>query len=109
MGVQGINQAVISGRLWKTFQRYGFLGMLRLLRDVIFSKCISPNVRLIRYLYYFRGKSFIQLGKGFTSGVGLRLDAFGSNSNQIVFGKNIELRDYVHIAHSTQLPLGAMS
>jgi len=106
MGVQGKNQAVITRGLWKTFQRYGFLGMLGLLRDFVLSKCISPNVRLIRCPYYFRGKSFIQFGKGFTSGVGLRLDAFGSNSNQIIFGKNIELGDYVHIGALSSITIG---
>lgn len=106
MDAKGQNQAVIVGGFSKTLQRYGFLGSLRLMRDVLLSKCISSNVRLVRYPYYFRGQSFIEFGKGFTSGVGLRIDAFGSKPKQVIFGKNVELGDYVHIGALESVVIG---
>lgn len=100
------NQAVVKGGFGKTLQRYGFWGSLRLIRDVLLSKRISSNVRLIRYPYYLRGQAFIQFGKGFTSGVGLRVDAFGSKPKQVIFGKNVELGDYVHIGALESVVIG---
>lgn len=100
------NQAVITSGVGKTLQRYGFLGTVRLIRDVLLSKLVSKNVRLIRYPYYFRGLPFIQFGKGFTSGVGLRIDAFGNQSNQVMFGSNVEIGDYVHIGALESVIIG---
>lgn len=106
MDVKVQNQAVITGGVAKTLQRYGFIGIVRLIRDVLFSKLVSQNVRLIRYPYYFRGQSFIRFGKGFTSGVGLRIDAFGGQPNQVLFGSNVELGDYVHIGALESVTIG---
>lgn len=97
MGNKKQSQAVVSGGFFKTLRRYGFLGSLRLIRDIFLSKFISSQVRLIRYPFYLRGKSFIEFGKGFTSGVGLRIDAFGQKPKQVIFGSNVEVGDYVHI------------
>lgn len=106
MDAKGQNQAAITGGFSKTLQRYGFWGSLRLIRDVLLSKCISSDVRLVRYPYYFRGQSFIEFGKGFTSGVGLRIDAFGSKPKQVIFGKNVALGDYVHIGALESVTIG---
>ena len=106
MSEKQLNQAVITSGVRKTVQRYGFLGTVRLIRDVLLSKLVSTNVRLIRYPYYFRGQSFIRFGIGFTSGVGLRIDAFGDQSNQVIFGNNVELGDYVHIGALESVIIG---
>ena len=87
-------------------RRYGFLGSLRLLRDVVLTKCISVNVRLIRYPYYLRGISAIEFGKNFTSGVGLRIDAFGEGLHQVKFGGNVQVGDYVHIGAVESVEIG---
>lgn len=79
-------------------RRYGALGMLRLFRDILFSRLFFSNVRIIRYPWYIRGGRNINFGPGFTAGVGLRADAFGSNGKQIVFGNKVQVGDYVHIA-----------
>lgn len=102
----GENQAAIPGGIWKTLRRYGFIGSLRLIRDTLLSKCISSQVRLIRYPFYLRGRGFIQFGSGFTSGVGLRVDAFGNAPNQVVFGNNVEVGDYVHIGALESVVIG---
>jgi len=90
----------------KTLQRYGFFGSLRLIRDFVCSKYISLQIRLIRYPFYFRGRSFIDFGENFTSGVGLRIDAFGNEPNQVVIGRNVEVGDYVHIGALESVIIG---
>ena len=80
------------------FKRYGVMGSLRLLRDIFLSRIFLRGVRLVRYPWYVRGAQFISFGTGFTSGVGLRADAEGTHKKQIVFGNNVQVGDYVHIA-----------
>jgi lipopolysaccharide O-acetyltransferase len=106
MDAKGQNQAVIPRGLRETIRRYDFFGVLRLVRDYLLTRSISSNVRLVRYPYYFRGQSFIEFGKGFTSGVGLRIDAFGSKPRQVIFGSNVEIGDYVHIGALESVTIG---
>ncbi len=87
--------------------RYGLVGTLRLLRDLILSKLISCKVRLIRYPYYFRGVRAIDFGQGFTSGVGLRIDAFGTGPQQVSFGHHVQVGDYVHIGAVESVVVGS--
>lgn len=87
--------------------RYGVFGGVRLMRDVVLSRLlVSPVVRIVRYPWYIRGKKNIVFQHGFTSGVGVRLDAFGSGSQQVIFGANVEIGDYVHIAAVRRVVLG---
>jgi len=106
MSIGGCDKKPLDEGLIKTLQRYGFFGALRLGRDLLFSKCISSQVRLIRYPFYLRGRSFIRFGKNFTSGVGLRIDAFGGKPNQVLIGKNVEVGDYVHIGALDSVIIG---
>lgn len=89
-----------------TIKKYGVWGFLRLMRDIIFSRLCFPGVRVIRYPWYVRGQSNMKLGQGFTSGVGLRLDAFGDLKDQIIIGTNVQVGDYVHIAAIESVKLG---
>lgn len=89
-----------------TLKRYGLWGFLRLIRDILFSRLCFPGVRVIRHPWYVRGSSFIKLGQMFTSGVGIRLDAFGELKDQIVIGANVQVGDYVHIAAIESVQLG---
>jgi len=106
MSIGGCDKKPLDEGLIKTLQRYGFFGVLRLGRDLLFSKCISSQVRLIRYPFYLRGRSFIRFGKNFTSGVGLRIDAFGGKPNQVLIGKNVEVGDFVHIGALDSVIIG---
>jgi len=106
MSIGGRDKKPLDGGFIKTLQRYGFFGALRLGRDLLFSKCVSSQVRLIRYPFYLRGRSFIHFGKNFTSGVGLRIDAFGGKANQVLIGKNVEVGDYVHIGALDSVVIG---
>jgi acetyltransferase-like isoleucine patch superfamily enzyme len=47
------------------------------------------------------------IGPGFTSGVGLRIDAFSQKAEYLVeIGKNVEVNDYVHIAAINSVKIG---
>ncbi len=98
---------MIVAKFLKIFGRYGLFGTIRLIRDVMASRMLYGNVRLMRYPFYLRGSKYINLGRGFTSGVGLRLDAFGEHkSTQIEIGDNVEVGDYVHIGAVNSVKIG---
>jgi lipopolysaccharide O-acetyltransferase len=88
------------------FSRYGVFGLLRLARDIFLSRLFFRNVRVVRYPWYVRGRYGIRFGKGFTSGVGLRIDAFGSVPGQIVIGEHVQFGDYVHVAAVESVIIG---
>ena len=80
------------------FRIYGVFGTIRLLVDILQSKLLFRNIRIIRRPYYIRGRKFIKIGENFTSGVGLRLDGFSRNKQVcITIGNNVQVNDYVHI------------
>lgn len=93
-------------KLFLIIKLCGAWGSLRLVRDTIISRLLFPRVRIIRLPCYVRGAKHINFGTGFTSGVGLRVDAFGSHSNQIVFGNQVQVGDYVHIAALASITFG---
>lgn len=67
-----------------------------------------PNVRLIRLPFDIRNKRNISIGKGFTTGVGCRIEAYPQNEQDkvLLFGDNIEINDYVHIAAGEKIVIG---
>lgn len=84
--------------LLKIFSRYGVIGSLRLARDYVLTKLFVRHARIVRYPWYFRGQKNISIGRGFTAGVGLRVDAFSDDRDVIIrIGDNVQVNDYVHI------------
>lgn len=68
---------------------------------------------MIRSPRYFRGRGCMSIGRGFTTGVGIRLDAFpdllgGGQRERIVLkiGRNVEINDYVHISAVANVVIG---
>ncbi len=96
--------------MFKIMQRYGTVGFLRLVIDVIYTKVfISRFARLIRRPTYIRGAKFINFGKGLTAGVAVRLDASkraAGEGSSLTFGENVQLNDYVHIAAIDSVCIG---
>jgi lipopolysaccharide O-acetyltransferase len=92
----------------KLFSRYGFRGSIKLLVDLINTRLFFPACRIIRRPYYIRGSKLIKFGKGFTTGVGMRLDAFAEKEqgHLIEFGNDVQLNDYVHIAAIYSVKIG---
>lgn len=87
---------------------YGFFGVMRLLRDILVSRCCFPGIRIIRYPFYVRGRGHILFGKNFTSGVGLRVDAFdcGTCKFSLIIGDDVQVNDYVHIGAAQSVKIG---
>ena len=91
----------------KHIQRYGYLGLIKLMLNVLTSKLIFSQARIIRRPCYIRGKRFIEVGKNFTSGVGLRLDGFSENNKVCIkIGDDVQLNDYVHIGATEFVMIG---
>ncbi|OXA71478.1 acetyltransferase [Flavobacterium aquidurense] len=92
------------------FKRYGFFGSLKLLLSLIYTKCFFYQARLIRLPFDIRNKRFIKLGKNFTTGFGCRIEAYPQINNKdsqiILFGENVEINDYVHIAAGEKITIG---
>lgn len=88
-------------------KRYGLCGFLRLFFDLILTKIYFPGARILRRPFFIRGKNSVIIGKGFTSGVGLRIDAFSLTEAKIVqIGENVEVNDYVHIGAVCSVKIG---
>lgn len=64
------------------------------------TKFTFKNARLIRFPFRVRGRKFIEIHKGFTTGYNCRIDAFDVNKKNetlISIGRNVQINDNVHI------------
>ena len=68
---------------------------------------IFKNARLIRFPFRVRGKQYIKIGKGFTTGINCRIDALNINNfgekYLIEIGENVEINDEVHIGATEKI------
>jgi acetyltransferase-like isoleucine patch superfamily enzyme len=89
-------------------RQHGLFGTLRLALSVIATKLIAPRARLIRLPVYIRNRRLIEFGPGFTSGVGLRIEAFGADGDpaRIRIGRAVQVNDYVHIGAVQSVRIG---
>ena len=68
---------------------------------------IFPNARIIRFPIDIRGKKYIQVSKGFTTGVGCRIEAYPETDKKVLFfGENFQMNDYVHITAMQSVKIG---
>lgn len=91
------------------YKRYGLIGIIKLIISLIYTKIFYHKARLIRLPFDIRNGHLIQIGIDFTSGVGCRIEAHAVKNNKkkcILFGSNIEINDYVHIAAGEQIRIG---
>lgn len=90
-------------------KRYGFLGFLRLLVSGFYTKIFFRKARLIRLPFDIRNRRNIQMGEGFTTGFGCRIEAYPQKNETdkiLTIGKNVEINDYVHIAAGEKIIIG---
>jgi lipopolysaccharide O-acetyltransferase len=92
-------------RLGATFRWYGFYGGVRLAIDILITRLMFRPARLVRRPFYVRGRSAIKIGKGFTSGPGLRLDTEGATA-QLLIGEDVQVNNNVHIAAVESVIIG---
>lgn len=88
------------------FKIYGTYGSFSLGVSWLFTQILYRPARLIRLPVYIRGKRHIRWGQGFTTGVGLRMDAFVETGIAIHIGNGVQLNDYVHIAAIESVTIG---
>ncbi|MDE6717597.1 MAG: acetyltransferase [Muribaculaceae bacterium] len=73
------------------------------------SRLFFRGVRLIRFPIYLRGKEYIDLGHGLTTGTGCRLEAMrikGEDKPVLRFGDRVQLNDHVHICALKSVVIG---
>ena len=87
--------------------QYGLLGIIKMLINLIRTKLTFPNARIIRFPIDIRGKKYIQVSKGFTTGVGCRIEAYPETDKKVLFfGENFQMNDYVHITAANSVEIG---
>lgn len=88
-------------------KRYSFLQLLSLIYCKIRTIFIFKNAKIIRFPIDIRGKKFIMVGKGFTTGVGCRIEAYPEYDQKVLFiGENFQMNDYVHITARESVKIG---
>lgn len=90
----------------KKMKGYNFYSIINLLISIIYTKIFHSKAKLIRLPVSIRGGCYISIGDNFVSGRYCRIDAFGNNPNQIVFGANCQINDSVHIASIGSVHIG---
>ncbi len=88
--------------------RYGILELVSMVYFVIRTKLTFWNARIIRFPFDIRGKKFISVDKGFTTGRGCRLEAYPEDkkTKTLIIGENVQLNDYVHITAMEKVCIG---
>lgn len=99
---------MIWTQLGRAFESYGFLGLVRLLIDVINTKIFFPGARIIRRPIYLRGKAGFSYGDQFTLGRNARIELFpmGNSKPVLRIGNNVQINDSVHIAVTQSVEIG---
>lgn len=90
------------------FNHYGIIGLVKLIFEVIVTKTIFLNARIIRLPIEIRGKRFIKVSQGLTAGRFCRIEALPQNDEDIVLkiGRNVQLNDNVHITAMSDVTIG---
>ena len=89
-------------------ETYGLLGTVRLAKNWLLTRILFPRARLIRFPIYIRGRRFMDIGEGLTTGVNVRLDAYGLRRGDVILriGRNVQMNDAVHIGAALEVVIG---
>lgn len=90
------------------FELYSISGFLKMLINLLRTRLFYSKAKIIRFPFDIRGKKYIEISEGFTTGIGCRLEAYQINSDkpQLFFGSNVQLNDYVHITVMKSVQIG---
>ncbi len=88
--------------------RYGIMGSFRVLCYLLYTKLFFPGARLVRLPFDVRNKKNIDFGKGLTTGVGCRLEAYPIDASKVCLkiGNDVEMNDHVHITAMNSVTIG---
>ncbi len=88
-------------------KQYGLSQLIYLSYCKIRTFFTFSNARIIRFPIDIRGKKYISIAKGFTTGVGCRIEAYPKNEEiTLFFGENFQMNDYVHITAMEKVQIG---
>ena len=91
-------------------EKYSILQIFYLIFYKIKGWFIFKNARLIRFPFRVRGKQYIKIVKGFTTGFNCRIDALNINNLKekylLEIGENVEINDDVHIGATEKIIIG---
>lgn len=87
--------------------KYGLIGFVKLIYSLLYTKLFFRGARIIRLPFDIKNKRFIVIGKGFTTGVGCRVEAYPVNEQKVLYiGENVQINDYVHITAMSLVSIG---
>ena len=88
-------------------KQYGIIGIAQMSKNLMLTKLTFAKARIIRFPIDIRGKDFIEISEGFTTGVGCRIEAYPQDNTKVLFfGKNVQINDYVHITAAKSVEIG---
>ena len=89
-------------------KQYGFSQICYLSYCKLRTLLLYPKAKIIRFPIDIRGKRFIQISEGFTTGVGCRIEAYPEDhqSKTLFIGKDFQMNDYVHITAMESVKIG---
>lgn len=96
-------------KIRQALKLYGFFGGISLIFQVVFTKILYKNARIVRRPFDIRGKKHIHFSHGFTTGRYCRLEAHSQTPRAepiIEFGANCQINDSVHIAGAEKIFIG---
>ncbi|RNL56910.1 LbetaH domain-containing protein [Pedobacter jejuensis] len=89
------------------FKRYSSFQLIKLGINLIRTKALFRNAKIIRFPFDIRGKKYIKIDNGFTTGVGCRIEAYPINEETVLtIGKNVQMNDYVHVTAMEKVSIG---
>lgn len=90
-------------------RHYSLLYKCELAYSVIRSRLIDRRIRYFNFPIIIKGKQFIDFGNSLTAGYYCRFEVFTNDDDKrkrIIFGKNIQLNDFVHISAIDHVEIG---
>ena len=93
------------GKMISLIRGLGLIGLVRLALDLLVSKVLFPQARVVRRPFYIRNEGVLKIGKDFSSGPGLIIDLFGKKS-MVVIGKSVMAYHNLHIGAIDSVTIG---
>ncbi|MFC4233116.1 DapH/DapD/GlmU-related protein [Parasediminibacterium paludis] len=93
----------------QSLEKYTFFGIVKLLYSFIRTKLLFKNARLIRFPIDLRGKKYITINDGLTTGNYCRIEVIKFNTDilpSLKIGKNLQINNSVHIACTHRVLIG---
>lgn len=75
--------------------------------SILYTKVFYHNARLVRFPLFIRGKKYVEIQKGLTTGFHCRIEVDGFHESKCLFiGQNVNLGDYVRISCYNNIVIG---